>query len=134
MTRKEKELKMIEALDLKVGDRIKTKVDPTVLEIIEKEPDGFAFRESFIALQEPGEEDFYLIQLLYEVDWERIEPPLKYKKCSDFKNCIDCPLFEFKALGCQFVEDYKDMTLEELCNKFEKEIKNAKQEICEEKE
>ena len=127
MTRKEKELKTIEALGLKVGDRIKVKNNSLVNGVYEIKE-----REDMVIIIRPSEHGFN-INFLITNDWEKVETPLKDKKYIELL-CSDCPLYKFKMLNCIFVKGYKNMTIEEICNELEKEAKNARQEVLGEEE
>lgn len=123
MTRKEKELKVLEAFGLKVGDKIKIIFDCLEDTIV-----------SLVTVVE-NEERFYLknkeeatfnIDILFREEWEKIKPSTKNKKCKDFDRCIGCPIYKSDYLDCGNGEQE---TLEEKYNKAKQDLDKLKTEI-----
>ena len=124
MTRKEKELKALEALGLKVGDKIIFTLSRNVYEI--KEDDRMTWLHKTI---QSFDETIYL---LFEYDWEKIEKPLKYKKCKDFDGCKDCPFANKRFINCYNIIKNtadEDKTLEQIYHFFESTTDSLKTEI-----
>lgn len=128
MTRKEKELKVLELFGLKIGDKIKVEEYDYILEIKE-----FEDRIVFERKKEGGTTEYLFINVLTIYDWEKIETPLeiplKDKKCNDFKCCEECPFVEKNIINCVCIEDYEKMTLEEKYNEVKKEFEQLTKEI-----
>lgn len=125
MTRKEKELKMIESLGLKIGDKVKLIFgsDNTIVSlttIVEK--------EERLYLKSENEETFN-IDILIREDWVKIKPPLKDMKCKDFKHCKDCPLSYIEGIECGYIKNMEEKTIEEIYNDIKQSVDKAKKVI-----
>ena len=124
MTRKEKELKVLEAFGLKVGDKIKIIFDCLEDTIV-----------SLVTVVE-NEERFYLknkeeatfnIDILFREEWEKVEPSLKDEKCKDV-SCDVCPLNK-EHLYCRCYTAYSYETLGEIYEKIKADLDEAKKEL-----
>ena len=136
MTRKEKDLKVLEAFGLNIGDRVKINSDTRTdvfrgnVFVITERTDG-----AIVLYQKIGDRVYNNITLklgfLLDESWTRLETPLKDKKCEDFyfNHCKDCPFRKRKTLYCTYIDNYKQMTLEEIYNAIKQDFDKAKQEI-----
>ena len=120
MTRIEKELKMIEALGLKVGDVIERN-EPThhFFKIVENDTGIWVINEG-TGVQ------YYAVHFITFYDWKKVKPSLKNKKCKDFDHCIGCPIYKSNYLDCGNGEEE---TLEEKYNGVKQDLDKLKTEI-----
>ena len=118
MTKKEKEQKIMEAFDLKVGDKIKACY--VIYEIIEGEE---------CHILHPINPDLHdvlsLTHVLMNYDWEKVEAN---KKCEDFDECDGCPLIDWMC-GDLLHEDLSDKTIGEVFDKIENKLVESKKRI-----
>lgn len=135
MTRKEKDLKVLELFGLKVGDRIKIK-EPKYFYMKKNIPfkiiEHYEHGEECICLDDGSLTPFVSVDILIKEDWEKVEPLLKDKKCGDFINCEGCP-FSDSFVSCGDIEsvgeNLREATLEDIYNGATKELKKLKKEI-----
>ena len=122
MTRKEKELKMLETLGLKVGDKIKACY--VIYEIVEEEEFHILHPvdNGVSELVNVGS----IAHVLLDYDWKKIKSSIKDKKCKDFDRCIGCPIYKSDYLDCGNGEEE---TLEEKYNKANQDLNKLKTEI-----
>lgn len=122
MTRKEKELKALEAFDLKIGDRIKGNepVNP-FFKIVEDDT-------SIRVINEETGVEYNAVYYITFYDWEKAETPLRDKKCKDF-NCTGCPIYKAKQIECLIVKDISDITIGEVYNEIKEEVDEVGKEL-----
>ena len=118
MTKKEKELELIYAFDLIIGDKIK--IEDKIYKIIEDIDE---------VLLENQKGHRFMIYLLISEDWEKLKLSIKDKRCKDFQNCQGCPFLKRCGLDCTCIDYHEDLTLEEIYKKMEEDLFIAKQEI-----
>lgn len=132
MTRKEKELKLLELFGLKVGDKILIKkpkyfsFSNEILQIVERtreEP-----LENYIGCLVYGEESPYTLNVLIVEDWQKVKPLLKDKKCKEIDCCNECPL-KSHYCGDLFGGNLEEHTLGEVYNAIKKDLDVARLEI-----
>ena len=108
MTRKEKDLKVLELFGLKVGDKIKTKENRTYVIVWGNNEIELRNTEKYC--------DKCTILDLAILDWEKLDPSLKDKKCMEFIGCKGCP-FADMVVDCGGTKDnLEEMTLGEIYN------------------
>lgn len=153
MTRKEAEKELLESLGLSVGDRIKVTQENYVhankIFVIretedDRDYDGYylgletsSFEREMYLLSIPEtpslKKGMYSLSILIDTDWEKVETPLKDKKCEDFNNCEGCPLHDWFCAEL-IDEDPSNKIISEIYNKIEKKLFKAKEEIFGEEE
>ena len=121
MTRKEKEQKLLEMFNLKVGDRIKCGL---IYEIVEREK-GYVLHPV-----KYRDDDYYDISIISVIiyDWEKVDPILKDKKCKDIDFCTQCPL-ENHNCGAFYKGDTGEHTLGEIFIEVKRDLDRAKEKI-----
>ena len=92
MTSREVKEKLLEALDLKVGDKIKLVMNGT-LRFFEINEDTFGYKH----LYEIGKDNsWYMLKILLDLGFMKLEK-VGNRICDDFENCCDCPL---RCINC----------------------------------
>ena len=134
MTKKEIQKRLLESLGLMVGDRIKVTqknhVHTNKIFIIRETEDEGDYDEYYLGPETPSSlrKEMYLLSILIDMDWEKVETPLKDKKCEDFDACDGCPLHDYFCADL-IDEDPSNKTIGEVYDKIEKRLFKAKKEI-----
>lgn len=133
MTKKEKELKILELFNLKIGDRIisdysaKSIFKPCTYKITERESNIWVINE-----KTGFEYDAVYFTTMFD-DWTKLEPSLKDKKCKDI-TCYDCPFGNFRFFDCGCYGDLREKAIGEIYNIVKQDLDKAKKEIFGEEE
>ena len=133
MIKKEVQKRLLESLGLMVGDRIKiiqkNHVHTNKIFVIRETEDERDYDGYYLGLENPSlKKEMYLLSILIDMDWEKVETPLKDKKCDDIEGCVGCPLHDFYCADLIYGE-LSDMTVSEVYNRIEKKLFIAKKEI-----
>lgn len=134
MTRKEKQKRLLESLGLSVRDRIKVtqknNVHTNKIFVIRETEDDRDYDGYYLGHESSSikVEEMYLLSILIDMDWEKVETPLKDKTCDDIEGCDGCPLHNFYCAEI-IDEDLSDITVSEVYNKIENKLFIAKEEI-----
>ena len=134
MTKKEKQKRLLESLGLGVGDRIKVtqknNVHTNKIFIIRETEDNHDYNGYYLGHESSSlkVEDRYLLSILIDMDWEKVETPLKDKTCDDIEGCDGCPLHNFYCAEI-IDEDLSNITVSEVYNGIEKKLFIAKEKI-----
>lgn len=129
MNRKEIQKRLLESLELKIGDKIKVTQEScfhTNKVFVIKGPVDDC-DEYYLELENSYEDGKYLLSILVDNEWKKLKPPLSNKKCKDV-NCDVCP-FSKGYLNCRCYVSYSDKTLGELFIEFKKDVDKAEEEI-----
>ena len=133
MIKKEVQKRLLESLGLMVGDRIKiiqkNHVHTNKIFVIRETEDERDYDGYYLGLENPSlKKEMYLLSILIDMDWEKVETPLKDKTCDDIEGCVGCPLHDFYCADLIYGE-LSDMTVSEVYNRIEKKLFIAKKEI-----
>ena len=133
MDRKEIQERLLESLGLMVGDRIKitqkNHVHTNKIFVIRETEDEGGYDEYYLGPETPScRKEMYLLSILIDMDWEKVETLLKDKKCDDIEGCVGCPLHDFYCADLIYGE-LSDITVSEVYNRIEKKLFIAKKEI-----
>ena len=127
MTRKEIQLKVLELFGLKIGDKVKSLLYSNNIYTIEE-----IDKKIKLVNIETGYKES--ISLLLDIDWEKIEPPVKDKKCIDFEHCNGCPFYKLRAINCCYITKEMDSSMVERYEGLNEIIKELKTKIYGEEE
>lgn len=138
MTKIEVQKRLLESLELMVGDRIKVTqknyVHTNKIFVVRETEDKVKdeYNDYYLELENSCSRDkMYSLSILVEKDWEKVETPLKDKKCDDFEGCVGCPLHDFYCADLIY-GTLSGKTISEVYNRIEKKLFIAKKEIFEE--
>lgn len=133
MTKKEKDLKVLEAFNLKIGDSVKISPDtPTHIFkgdvfVITERADGVIVLCQKIA-DTVSDNVAFNVGFLLDESWTKLKSSLKDKKCKDI-TCYDCPFGDFRLFDCDYDSDLKEKTIGEIYNSVKQDLDKVKKEI-----
>ena len=126
--KKEIQKKLLESLELRVGDRIKVTqknyVHTNKIFVIRETEDDY-----YLEMEEENKDggyhsNTYLLSIIVDREWARTDiKKFKDLRCDDFISCAGCYLSELCHVSCPSSDDERIMTFKDYLEKVKTEFK-----------